>query len=457
MQEVDLRKLEKLVDRNEANLQALVETLNELPRSIAAGRPMKISRSKVNPDGSLGSPEQVFGTPSQTRYKKEADFTAAAQAYASAAQRGHLLSLHRLAHLSKRGLGVAPQCQTALSGFKAVAERGIWGNNLARAYRSYDSGDKSTALRVFSRMAAMGYEAAQFNTAWLLSGRLRKASEAQHAGVDTNIAASASASRINSPSHSKEEEKGEKRGDKDGGQGTSKDEGEGGEKPISRVFGLLRQGLSMGARGAAMAVGGVLEKASGAYRQPVCPLWSKDDGDDGEVVDGEQGQERSSSTSTGHFNIHRDKQSLTTSYRSRSSNSSPFHTTSKSLSTTKKKGTTKANGGDEEVSRHADCQSRALAMYGLSAGQGNAEAYVRIGDFYYYGLGKLNRDKREAAELYQSAADLHHTHAIFNLGVMHEVGDGVQQDLHLAKRFYDQAVEFNPDAQVCICVDGYEL
>lgn len=45
------------------------------------------------------------------------------------------------------------------------------------------------------------------------------------------------------------------------------------------------------------------------------------------------------------------------------------------------------------------------------------------------------------------AADLRNTHAIFNLGIMHEAGDGVQQDFHLAKRFYDQAAEFDADAR----------
>jgi hypothetical protein len=31
---------------------------------------------------------------------------------------------------------------------------------------------------------------------------------------------------------------------------------------------------------------------------------------------------------------------------------------------------------------------------------------------------------------------------------MHEVGDGVVQDFHLAKRFYDQAAEFDSDAKL---------
>lgn len=69
-------------------------------------------------------------------------------------------------------------------------------------------------------------------------------------------------------------------------------------------------------------------------------------------------------------------------------------------------------------------EARALTLFDLSAQQGNSEAFMQLGDFYYYqraGLVQAER-KREAAEFYQKAADLHHTQAIFNLGIMHEVG-----------------------------------
>jgi TPR repeat protein len=64
-----------------------------------------------------------------------------------------------------------------------------------------------------------------------------------------------------------------------------------------------------------------------------------------------------------------------------------------------------------------------LTLFDLSAQQGNAEAYIQLGDFYYYqraGLRQATR-KKDAASFYQKAADLHHTQAIFNLGIMHEV------------------------------------
>lgn len=105
-----------------------------------------------------------------------------------------------------------------------------------------------------------------------------------------------------------------------------------------------------------------------------------------------------------------------------------------------------------------------MLLYRLSANQGNSESLLRIGDIYYYGLGGLEVDKVEAAKFYQLAADQRHPHAVFNLGIMHEtgntlfiyillyitsiVGDGVVQDFHLAKRFYDQAATYEVDAQM---------
>lgn len=99
-------------------------------------------------------------------------------------------------------------------------------------------------------------------------------------------------------------------------------------------------------------------------------------------------------------------------------------------------------------SRKADNEARALILYAVSAAQGNAESFLRLGDCYYYGCAGLSRDKVEAAMFYQLAADMRNTHAIFNLGLMHEAGDGLPQDFHLAKRFYDQAFEVDPDAKL---------
>jgi hypothetical protein len=80
----------------------------------------------------------------------------------------------------------------------------------------------------------------------------------------------------------------------------------------------------------------------------------------------------------------------------------------------------------------------------LSGHQGIADAWLLLGDFHYYGAAELGDDKVMAIYYYQKAADLKHTHALFNLGIMYENGDGVEQDFHLAKRYFDEAAEYDP-------------
>ncbi|KAJ2925130.1 hypothetical protein H1R20_g11954, partial [Candolleomyces eurysporus] len=99
-----------------------------------------------------------------------------------------------------------------------------------------------------------------------------------------------------------------------------------------------------------------------------------------------------------------------------------------------------------------DTASLALTQWIRAAGQRNIDALVKVGDYYYHGLG-VSADETEASRLekaaryYQSAA---HTQvsalAMWNLGWMYENGIGVPQDFHLAKRHYDLALETNSEA-----------
>jgi SEL1 protein len=90
-----------------------------------------------------------------------------------------------------------------------------------------------------------------------------------------------------------------------------------------------------------------------------------------------------------------------------------------------------------------------LRLYQLAAEQGNVEARIKIGDFFYYGLGGGNPNFEHAVHHYKQASDLGHSpQAMFNLGFMHQYGIGLPQDFHLAKRFYDSAEATHPDAKV---------
>nr|XP_023012309.1 protein sel-1 homolog 1 isoform X1 [Leptinotarsa decemlineata] len=91
---------------------------------------------------------------------------------------------------------------------------------------------------------------------------------------------------------------------------------------------------------------------------------------------------------------------------------------------------------------------RALLYWGRAASQGYSPAQVKLGDYYYYGLG-TPVDYETAATHYRTASDQqHNAQALFNLGYMHEQGLGMERDMHLAKRCYDRAAETSSDAKV---------
>jgi SEL1 protein len=94
--------------------------------------------------------------------------------------------------------------------------------------------------------------------------------------------------------------------------------------------------------------------------------------------------------------------------------------------------------------------SLALLYFSRSARQSNIDALIKLGDYYYNGYGTPSNlpDTERAAACYQAAAEsLQSAQAFWNLGWMHENGiGGMEQDFHLAKRYYDQAFETNAEA-----------
>ncbi|KAI5245551.1 HCP-like protein [Aureobasidium subglaciale] len=88
----------------------------------------------------------------------------------------------------------------------------------------------------------------------------------------------------------------------------------------------------------------------------------------------------------------------------------------------------------------------ALIYWTRSARQSNTDALVKMGDYYLDGIG-TTASPETAAMCYQAAAEgMASAQAMWNLGWMHENGIGIEQDFHLAKRFYDQALGTNAEA-----------
>lgn len=104
-------------------------------------------------------------------------------------------------------------------------------------------------------------------------------------------------------------------------------------------------------------------------------------------------------------------------------------------------------------------QNSALALiyWTRSSKQANIDSLVKMGDYYLGGIG-TTPDMEKAATCYQAASEFTQSaQALFNLGWMHENGVGLNQDFHLAKRFYDQALETNAEAYLPVTLSLFKL
>ncbi|KAK6522659.1 ERAD-associated protein [Arthrobotrys megalospora] len=102
-------------------------------------------------------------------------------------------------------------------------------------------------------------------------------------------------------------------------------------------------------------------------------------------------------------------------------------------------------------------QELALMYWTRSAKQQNIDSYVKMGDYYLAGVG-TEIDTEKAAACYNAASEFQQSaQALWNLGWMHENGIGVEQDYHLAKRYYDQALETNTEAYLPVTMSLMKL
>lgn len=132
--------------------------------------------------------------------------------------------------------------------------------------------------------------------------------------------------------------------------------------------------------------------------------------------------------------------------------------------------------------------SLSLIYYTRSARQQNLDSLLKAGDHHLLGLGipsnttspstvppssssqshsqkpppsppaLLNPSPKNAATCYQAASEsMRSAQAMWNLGWMHEIGLGVEKDYHLAKRYYDLALETNKEAYLPVKLSLFKL
>lgn len=107
-----------------------------------------------------------------------------------------------------------------------------------------------------------------------------------------------------------------------------------------------------------------------------------------------------------------------------------------------------------------------LIYWTRSAAQGNVDAMVRMGDYYFDGRGQATSagdadapSYEKAMACYAAAADRQVSAlAYWNMGYLYEEGLGVpRRDFHLAKRYYDMALVINSEAYLPVMLSLIRL
>lgn len=113
-------------------------------------------------------------------------------------------------------------------------------------------------------------------------------------------------------------------------------------------------------------------------------------------------------------------------------------------------------GGGDQALEELDPQIQLLLM---NAAHGHVRAHLEVADAVFYGRHGLDASPMEASHHYRAAAGLRSGQALFNLGAMHEYGMGLPVDLHLAKRYYDQALKADEAGwlPVTMALEGLKL
>lgn len=317
------------------------------------------------------------------------EVSAAVHAYSAASSLGNLLATHRVGHMAARGMGTTRSCETAVQAFKTVAERGPWmaaiGDALAM-YRQRGAGSSPSASAPSATALQSLWRLMPLAVAGVENAQFLAAFLLSKHAADLPVLQPAPA--------------------------------------------ISAQWAPTVASDHNVSLLTVLTEDDWLRRTELSPSVI---GSLGDSVDATGPSKEIAATLAKWLAASRKLRRQAAAYLQGQPRSATWDDEDEELRSLKARGL---------------AEVRALAMLGLSASQGNADALVMLGDFHYYGSAALAASPARSAAYYQRAADLHHTQAIFNLGVMHEVGDGVAQDFHLAKRFYDLAASVDKNARL---------
>jgi TPR repeat protein len=391
----------------------------------------------------------------------------ALHAFSTSAQLGQILAQHRIGVMTSHGWTTSPtsaastasssngipigrNCDAAANSFRLVAERGPWSMRVADAHKAFTTGQYETALSLFSSLAAIGYESSQYNSAYLLfksfcptnfqkenKTLIEEMLKRQINEDDSEIEKFKELKEKQQVRQKREEER-ERQRYLESVRRNKKEKKERSEKKRSGKRKSSSSTSSSSSSESSYSPSSYSQSttASSSSSSSSSPSSSSLTGGNQGIKYNERVQPINYVTS---FSVVNDPKK---SYAQIQLTENP----STIISSESSNNSSSLHLRYQDIQK-LECNIRALSLFSLSASQGNSDSFVQIGDFYYYRFSHYNQSRMIAATYYQKAADLHNTQGIFNLGLMHEIGDGVQQDFHLAKRYYDLAAEVDTKAR----------
>ncbi|ORY82234.1 HCP-like protein [Neocallimastix californiae] len=131
--------------------------------TLEASRLFSDAASKENTEAQINFGDMLLETGKKENQKHALKY------YQLAATMGNVKGTYRLGKLYLEGLGVPAHCEFAVTFLKSVCERANYEEKfMDEAYKAYQSGDFDTAILKYLYVAEQGYEVAQSNLAYII-------------------------------------------------------------------------------------------------------------------------------------------------------------------------------------------------------------------------------------------------------------------------------------------------